>query len=106
MDYVRDFFRVNNQLNLDLQIITNPVISTRKGRPSGRAKSTIEIQDSHAKKRKLLSNIDNNIQPSNEESQPSREKDTRKHCQKCGQKGHNRVTCKTVISNVNNENTR
>ena len=33
-------------------------------------------------------------------------KDTRKHCQKCGQKGHNRVTCKTVISNVNNENTR
>ena len=49
---------------------------------------------------------DDNIQPSNEESQPSREKDTRKHCQKCGQKGHNRVTCKTVISNVNNENTR
>ena len=54
----------------------------------------------------IANSYDDNIQPSNEESQPSREKDTRKHCQKCGQKGHNRVTCKTVISNVNNENTR
>ncbi|CAG8590290.1 18497_t:CDS:2, partial [Racocetra fulgida] len=68
--------------------ITNLVISTRKGRPPGRAKSAIEIQESNARKRRCLSNTDTNIQSS----------DNRKQCQKCEQKGHNRATCKAEIN--------
>ncbi|PKY46589.1 hypothetical protein RhiirA4_461486 [Rhizophagus irregularis] len=75
---------IDSEQQIDLQNITNPVISTREGRLPSRAK------------RNLLSNIDN-IQPSSEELQPNREKDTRKQCQKCSQRGHNRVTCKLLL---------
>ncbi|RIB11965.1 hypothetical protein C2G38_2042230 [Gigaspora rosea] len=67
--------------------IANPIISTRRGRPPGRAKSDVEIQESSTKKRRNLFNIDTNIQPS----------DNRKRCKRCGEKGHNRATCKAEI---------
>ena len=95
---------IKSELLNDSHHITNPIISTRKERQPGRAKSTIEIQDSHIKKRRCLANIDTNIQSSNKDLQSNREKDTRKRFQKCGQRGHNHVTCKANISNSSNEN--
>ncbi|CAG8832421.1 22978_t:CDS:1, partial [Cetraspora pellucida] len=83
----------NNQIaNL---LIANSVVSARKGRPSSRAKSTIEIQELHTKKHQYMSNIETNVQSSNENLQ-SHElvQDNRKRCQRCGQKGHNRATYK------------
>lgn len=77
--------------------IKNPVISTRKGRPAGRAKSTVEIQDQRVKKRRYLQPLEVNNQITNEfESINDRsvEKDKRKTCQNCGNKGHNKATCK------------
>ncbi|RIB13184.1 hypothetical protein C2G38_2041211 [Gigaspora rosea] len=86
--------------------IANPIITTRRGRPPGKAKSDVEIQDSITKKRhntdknnveiqesntkkyRYLSNTDTNIQPP----------DNRKQCQRCSEKDHNRATCKAKIS--------
>jgi hypothetical protein len=46
---------IDSEQQIYLQNITNPVISTREGRPPSRAKSTtMEVQDSHAKKRKFV----------------------------------------------------
>ncbi|CAG8743116.1 7626_t:CDS:2, partial [Racocetra fulgida] len=66
--------------------IKNPVVSTRKGRPPGRAKSNVEVQDQRAKKMRhpQTSEITNEYEI----------KDNRKTCQNCGNKGHNRATCK------------
>ncbi|CAG8794319.1 13902_t:CDS:2, partial [Racocetra fulgida] len=50
--------------------IKNPVISTRKGRPPGRAKSNVEIQNQQVKKRQHFT-----------EEHEIQEKDTRKTCQ-------------------------
>ncbi|CAG8714822.1 13320_t:CDS:1, partial [Dentiscutata heterogama] len=67
--------------------IANPIVSARRGRPPGRAKSDVEIQESNTKKRRYLSNTDTNIQQSN----------NKKRCKRCGEKGHNRATCKAEI---------
>jgi hypothetical protein len=75
--------------------IENPVVTPRKGRPPGRAKSTVELQDSQTKKRRYLQPINDN-QACNELGTANREikkKDSRKTCQNCGKKGHNRATC-------------
>ena len=80
--------------------IKNPIISTRKGRPAGRAKSNVEIQDQCTKKRRYfqplelnnqINQITNEFESTND---GTREKDKRKTCQNCGNKGHNKATCK------------
>ncbi|CAG8482168.1 10250_t:CDS:2, partial [Gigaspora margarita] len=67
--------------------IINPIITKRRGRPPGRAKSDVEMQDQHATKRQRLQIL--NVNQSNDET-----KDKRKTCQNCGNRGHNRATCK------------
>lgn len=82
--------------------IKNPIITTRKGRPAGKAKSCIEIQDQHARKWWHLQPLDDNNQMSNNNASGSNnnEKDKRKTCQNCGEKGHNRITCKFISQNM------
>ena len=70
----------------------NPVITVRKGRPAGRAKSAVEIQDKENKK-SCLKSVDLNIQRGCE-IQLDSNKNNRKTCHNCGQKGHNCTTCK------------
>ncbi|CAG8688830.1 21981_t:CDS:2, partial [Racocetra persica] len=41
--------------------IANPIVSARRGRPLGRVKSDVEIQESNTKKHHCLSNTDTNI---------------------------------------------
>ncbi|CAG8764021.1 12028_t:CDS:2, partial [Rhizophagus irregularis] len=55
--------------------IKNPIITTRKGRPAGRAK-----------------NNNNQMSNNNASGSNNNEKDKRKTCQNCGEKGHNRAT--------------
>ncbi|CAI2181759.1 16942_t:CDS:1, partial [Funneliformis geosporum] len=89
-------FILDKQRNQELEIeiedvanIKNPIITTRKGRPAGRAKSIVEVQYQHARKKRhlLKSNESDNTNDS------VKEIDKRKTCQNCGNKGHNRVTC-------------
>ncbi|RHZ81364.1 hypothetical protein Glove_121g20 [Diversispora epigaea] len=70
---------VNGSISNKELEITNPVITVRKGRPTGRAKSAVEIQDKENKKPVLNIQRDGN-------------NDNRRKCHKCGQKGHNRTT--------------
>jgi hypothetical protein len=90
-----------NMEDIDFNI-KNPIITARKGRPAGRAKSCVEIQDKHARKRRHLQPLDDNNQtPYNEASgSNNNEKDKRKTCQNCGGKGHNRATCKFINQNA------
>ncbi|CAG8760168.1 19138_t:CDS:2, partial [Dentiscutata erythropus] len=67
--------------------IMNPVITARRGRPPGRAKSDVEVQDQRTTKRQRLQPIE--VNQSNDET-----KDKRKTCQNCGNRGHNRATCR------------
>ncbi|CAG8598697.1 13300_t:CDS:2, partial [Dentiscutata heterogama] len=67
--------------------IMNPVITMRRGRPPGRAKSDVEVQDQRTTKRQRLQPIE--VNQSNDET-----KDKRKTCQNCGNRGHNRATCR------------
>ncbi|CAG8824423.1 7875_t:CDS:1, partial [Racocetra persica] len=62
-------------------LITNPIVSVRRRKPSGRVKSSIEIQESSTEKYHYLSNTDINIQ------QP----DNRKRYKICSEKNHNRA---------------
>ena len=71
--------------------IRNPIITTWKERPSGWAKSTIEIQDKQFKKHCYLQPIE--VNETENVNNKLNEKDTRKTCQNCDQKGHNRATC-------------
>ena len=71
--------------------VANPVITARKGRPGGRVKSAVEIQDKENKR--CLNSVDLNIQGGCE-IQLDNSKNNRKTCHNCGQKGHNRATCK------------
>ena len=66
----------------------NPVVTTRKGRPAGRAKSNIEIQDQHSRKRRCLQTLDvnQNTNISDNASESINKKDKRKTCQNCGKK--------------------
>ncbi|CAG8809582.1 7368_t:CDS:2, partial [Gigaspora margarita] len=48
------------QDNLDLNV-QNPIITTRKGRPAGRIKSSIEIQDNKLNQANILQSLDNNL---------------------------------------------
>ena len=72
--------------------VANPIITVRKGRPAGRIKSATEIQDNESRRRCLRS-VDLNIQREDNETQLG-SKDNRKTCHNCGQKGHNRATCR------------
>ena len=72
--------------------VANPIITVRKGRPAGRMKSATEIQDNE-NRRHCLRSVDLNIQRGDNETQLG-SKDNRKTCHNCGQKGHNRATCK------------
>ncbi|CAG8743073.1 17098_t:CDS:2, partial [Racocetra fulgida] len=72
-------------------LITNPMISPRKGRPPGRAKSSIELQELQTRKRQCLSNNDDSIQlPANNDNKDLQSSepihDNRRRCQRCGQK--------------------
>ncbi|CAG8527613.1 13701_t:CDS:2 [Racocetra fulgida] len=96
-------FLSNKQSNNDDHakeiLITNPMISPRKGRPSGRAKSSIELQELQTRKHRCLSNNDDSIQlPANNDNKNLQSSkpihDNRRRCQRCGQKGHNRAICK------------
>ena len=80
----------NDNEELDL---TNPIVTARKGRPAGRAKSIIEVQDKE-NKRNCVKSVDLNIQKSRE---IELDKSNRKKCRNCGQKGHNRATCKFTV---------
>ena len=71
--------------------VANPVITARKGRPGGRVKSAVEIQDKENKR--CLNSVDLNIQ-GGREIQLDNSKNNRKICHNCGQKGHNCATCK------------
>ncbi|GBC09501.1 hypothetical protein RclHR1_08910005 [Rhizophagus clarus] len=79
--------------NVELNV-ANPVITVRKGRPAGRVKSAVEIQDKENRK-SCLKSVDFNIQR-NREIQSDSSRDNRKTCHNCGQKGHNRATCKST----------
>ncbi|CAG8817791.1 23134_t:CDS:2, partial [Gigaspora margarita] len=74
--------------------IGNLIITARRGRPPGRAKSAVEIQENPTKKRRHLQPINVNQVVNKSETGHDRlkEKDTRKTCQNCKQKGHNRAT--------------
>jgi hypothetical protein len=78
--------------NEELDVV-NPIITVRKGRPPGRVKSAVEIQDKE-RRRHCLKPIDLNIQKGDNETQLDNSRDNRKTCQNCGRKGHNRATCK------------
>jgi len=84
-EIIKDQNQAKEVLNNKELDVTNPVITVRKGRPAGRVKSAVEIQDKENKKH-CLNSIDLNIQGGRE--------DNRKTCHNCGQKGHNRATCK------------
>jgi hypothetical protein len=71
--------------------VVNPIITVRKGRPTGRVKSAVEIQDKESR-RHCLRSIDLNIQRGGNETQLDNH--TRDNRKTCGQKGHNRATCK------------
>ncbi|CAB4390330.1 unnamed protein product [Rhizophagus irregularis] len=73
--------------------VVNPIITVRKERPPGRVKSAVEIQDKESR-RHCLKSIDLNVQKGGNETQLGNSRDNRKTCQNCGQKGHNRATCK------------
>ena len=75
--------------------IKNPIITKRKGRPPGRAKCAVEIQDQQSNRDRNLQPLEVSNQISNEANNGTIEKDKRKTCQKCGIKGHNRATCKS-----------
>jgi len=83
----------NLALNNEGLDIANPIITVRKGRPAGRAKSAVEIQDKESR-RQCLKSIDLNIQKDGNETQLGNSSDNRRTCHNCGQKGHNRATCK------------
>ena len=77
--------------------VKNPIITTRKGRPAGRAKSYIEIQEQHTRKRRHLQPLDVNNQNTNisdNAGESVNEEDKWKTCQNCEKKRHNRATCK------------
>ncbi|UZO14690.1 uncharacterized protein OCT59_006140 [Rhizophagus irregularis] len=78
--------------NEELDVV-NPIITVRKGRPPGRVKSAVKIQDKESR-RHCLKSIDLNVQKGGNETQLGNSRDNRKTCQNCGQKGHNRATCK------------
>ncbi|RIB27080.1 hypothetical protein C2G38_2260888 [Gigaspora rosea] len=59
--------------------IKNPVISKRRGRSPGRAKTSAKIQDQRPKKKQRMQITEDYV---------TQEKDTRKTCQNCGNKGH------------------
>ncbi|GBB91195.1 hypothetical protein RclHR1_18380001 [Rhizophagus clarus] len=63
-----------------------------KRRPAGRMKSAVEIQDKESR-RNCLRSIDLNILKGGNETQLDN-RDNRKTCHNCGQKGHNCATCK------------
>ncbi|CAB4422187.1 unnamed protein product [Rhizophagus irregularis] len=96
----QDFFQVSNQLILNNKLICRilQILLFLLGKEDFLAEQKVlwKFKIHMQKKGNLLSNIDN-IQPSSEELQPNREKDTRKQCQKCSQRGHNRVTCKLLL---------
>ncbi|GBB98256.1 hypothetical protein RclHR1_31820001 [Rhizophagus clarus] len=77
---------------IDLALATDSYEET--GRPAGRIKSAVEIQDKE-NRRNCLRTIELNIQRGGNETQLDN-KDNRKTCQNCGQKGHNRATCKST----------
>ncbi|RIB00636.1 hypothetical protein C2G38_2233569 [Gigaspora rosea] len=95
------------QDNLDLNV-QNPIITTRKSRPAGRIKSSIEIQDNKLNRANILQSVDDNLNTQsinidlNANGDPLEAKNTckdkRKKCKNCGYKGHNRVTCKENIN--------
>jgi hypothetical protein len=64
--------------------VKNLIITVRKGRPAGRMKAAVEIQDKENTRPGREIRLDNNKE----------NKDNRKKCHNCGQKGHNRATCK------------
>ncbi|RIA93460.1 hypothetical protein C1645_819426 [Glomus cerebriforme] len=68
-------------------------LDQNQGKPPGRVKSAVEIQDKESR-RHYLKSIDLNIQKGGNETQLDNSRDNRKTCQNCGQKGHNCATCK------------
>ncbi|CAI2195297.1 10001_t:CDS:2, partial [Funneliformis geosporum] len=79
----------NQELEIEIEDVTNiknPIIITQKERLAGRAKSIVEVQYQHARKKRYLlkSNESDNTNDS------VKEIDKRKICQNCGNKGHNR----------------
>ena len=91
-EIIKDQNQAKEVLNNKELDVTNPVITVRKGRPAGRIKSAVEIQDKENKKH-CLNAVDLNIQR-DREIQLDNSKDNRKTCHNCGQKGHNRATCR------------
>ncbi|CAG8748996.1 1295_t:CDS:1, partial [Cetraspora pellucida] len=63
--------------------IGNPIITARRGRPPGRAKSAVEIQKNQTKKRRYLQliNVNQVVNESENVHNRLKEKDTRKTCQ-------------------------
>ncbi|GES77558.1 hypothetical protein GLOIN_2v1474313 [Rhizophagus clarus] len=72
--------------------MVNLIIMVRKGRLTGRMKSAVEIQDKEGR-RNCLRSIDLNILKSGNKTQLDN-KDNRKTCHNCEQKGYNYATCK------------
>ncbi|GBB96161.1 hypothetical protein RclHR1_00270007 [Rhizophagus clarus] len=87
---------INHQVKeiLNNDNIANPIITARKGRPAGRIKSAVEIQDK-GNKRNYLRTIKLNIQRGGNETQLDN-KDNRKTYQNCEQKGYDCTTCKST----------
>ncbi|CAG8806746.1 19124_t:CDS:1, partial [Racocetra fulgida] len=79
----------NNTDSTNYVQVHNPVVSVRKGRLPGRAKSNVEIQDKQVRRYNPLT--PNNI--NNQESEDNMNIN-QKTCQNCGKKGHNCATCK------------
>ncbi|CAG8625384.1 6967_t:CDS:2 [Cetraspora pellucida] len=100
-NYISDFGYIKEAYNsdvLDLAIVTNSyneLIDICQGRPPGRAKSTVELQDNQTKKYCYLQPINNNQTFNKPEiaNRKIKKKNTRKTCQNCRKKGHNRATC-------------
>lgn len=92
--------RENNDANSANYVqVRNPVASIRKGRPPGRAKSSVEIQDKQVRRYNPLTphkkdNQNINLRVESENNI----KVNQKTCQNCGKKGHNRATCKAKHS--------
>ncbi|CAG8693427.1 hypothetical protein GLOIN_2v1474313 [Rhizophagus irregularis DAOM 181602=DAOM 197198] len=86
--------QVKEILNNEELDLVNPIITVKKERPPGRVKNAVEIQNKESRKH-CLKSINLNVQKGNNRTQLiGNSRGNRKTCQNCGQKGHNRTTCK------------
>ncbi|CAG8490545.1 32881_t:CDS:2, partial [Gigaspora margarita] len=89
--FILDKWESDAEMNNIEYNIMNSIITAQREQLPGRAKSSIEIEDQHIKKKQcLLTEVSNQII---NETDKNGDKDKRKTCQNCLQKEYNKATC-------------